>query len=68
MAASDLLLARDHRPHEDFVFNFAQPVEEIKSGFTEVWQAKTAMQELPLARLEKLVMEKYSLDSWNYRR
>ncbi len=59
---------RAGRPHETFVANLRAGADELKRPIAAEWGAKTTLSDLPVARIERLVAEKYGLESWNRRR
>jgi len=59
---------RAHRPHRAFLRNVAIPRPAVREALRNAW---TALQDLPLVPLEeirRLAHERYTLDSWTYRR
>jgi len=59
---------RQARPHGDFVMNLPATAESLRACLREMWNAKDADAAWPQARVETLVAEKYSDDSWHRRR
>lgn len=59
---------RSKRPHEDFVCNIPLSKEEIVSRLQSTWDGREKPGIYPVDETEKLVAEKYSLDSWTLRR
>lgn len=60
---------RDHREHDDFVTNLAVGNDRLKSVIAAAWNAEAAeLADSTRAMADRLVVEKYSLDSWNLSR
>lgn len=57
-------LARSHR---DFVTNLRVSPYQIKAALRHVWRAHRVLELLPQSRIETLVRELYSQDSWNFK-
>jgi lipoate-protein ligase A len=56
------------RVHEQFLTNLPIARSEIISRLQDSWKATQNLQDLPLDTMNKLVQEKYILDSWTRRR
>ena len=56
---------RLNRSHRDFLMNLKVPESAIKSALRQAWKAEPASAEVPYARLESLVREKYASEQWN---
>lgn len=60
---------RDRREHDDFVTNLSAGNDRLKSAIAEAWDAQPAsLADTTRAMADRLVGEKYSLDSWNLSR
>ena len=58
---------RAGRAHESFVTNLPLPREKMVHALRQAFAAQTELPELPRARMQQLVKEKYSLASWTAR-
>lgn len=56
---------RLNRSHRDFLMNLKVPESAIQSALRQAWKAEPAAAEVPYARLEALVREKYASEQWN---
>jgi lipoate---protein ligase len=56
---------RAGRSHKEFLLNLKLPPPDLKSALAAAWRADEAFGELPHARIEQLVREKYTTDEWN---
>lgn len=56
---------RAGRVHKDFVVNIKLAPEKIKESLGKIWKAESPLKEIPSVRIENLVQEKYSQESWN---
>ena len=56
------------RVHEQFLTNLPIARSEIVSRLQDSWKATQNLKDLPLDMMNKLVQEKYNLDSWIRRR
>ena len=56
---------RAQRPHRDFLTNLGVSATAVKGALRAAWNAGGTLAEVPQARIQRLVLEKYSLDSWN---
>ncbi len=59
---------RAGRPHQSFLTNLRLPPEQLREALAEAFGADAVERSWPAARVARLVAEKYSQDSWNYRR
>ena len=58
---------RANRSHQEFITNLNLPAEPVKTALAQEWQAHEALKNPPLAEIEKLAREKYSISDWNFR-
>lgn len=58
---------RANRSHRSFIRNLPLGREALELAFRRAWKAETALENVPMERVEKLVREKYALDAWNLR-
>ena len=56
---------RASRPHENFVTNLNLPAESVKTALAKIWNATEPSPALPIDDASRLVIEKYSTESWN---
>ncbi|QDU07882.1 biotin/lipoate A/B protein ligase family protein [Gimesia aquarii] len=59
---------RSGRDHLEFVINYPHSLPELKEAFIETWNATAPEPELPLDKINQLVVEKYATEKWNLRR
>lgn len=59
---------RSGRSHSDFLTNIPLTRIEIKERIKNGWACRETPQNLPIEETEKLVAEKYLLNSWTFRR
>lgn len=59
---------RGGRAHEDFLANLHIPYQAAAGALYSNWPIASKVNPLPLARIESLVRDKYSQDSWNLAR
>ncbi len=59
---------REGRGHRDFVANLPTTAQAMRSALIEAWQARQPRTDWPAERVESLVAEQYSQDTWNLRR
>jgi lipoate-protein ligase A len=58
---------RSGRSHRDFMTNLQLSSDLVKDAMRRVWDASTAMDELPLEKTRALVREKYGVSEWTAR-
>jgi lipoate---protein ligase len=58
---------RKGRAHRDFLTNLHAPVAAVKEAMKTAWGAEQELKDIPRARIEALVRERYSNDEWNLR-
>jgi lipoate---protein ligase len=56
---------RAKRSHKDFVVNIKLAPEKIKESLKTIWKAEKILKEVPRQKIEDLIQEKYSQESWN---
>lgn len=56
---------RGGRSHSSFVANLGIERAKIKKSLGEIWEAETGEMEIPRARIEQLIAEKYGRREWN---
>ncbi len=56
---------RQGRAHSSFVANVFASADAVKQAIREAWDACEPLECAPLDRIERLVREKYSQESWN---
>src|ERR1043166_927670 len=56
---------RRRRSHADFLMNLKVPAERIKEALRKAWSATESQTDIPLDRVQTLVLEKYSHVDWN---
>lgn len=59
---------RAGRTHADFLANLQIPYQAAASALYAKWPIASKVKSLPLARIQSLVRDKYSQDSWNLAR
>lgn len=59
---------RQHRSHSEFLANLPLERETLKTLLTHTWDSHDVLEEVPHARIERLVEEKYSRSTWTFRR
>jgi lipoate---protein ligase len=58
---------RRDRAHKDFLTNLNLPATAIKGAMKHAWHATETFAEIPGARIQQLVQEKYATDAWNFK-
>lgn len=58
---------RHGRPHREFLTNFPISRDLLKNTLRHSWSANTSFTEVPVEEIHRLVLEKYSKNSWNGR-
>jgi lipoate---protein ligase len=58
---------RKGRTHSEFLAALILPAQKIKEALCQAWDANATFTNLPHARIERLVEEKYSRREWNLR-
>jgi len=56
---------RRDRAHQDFLTNLHLPATAVKNAMKQIWNATTALDELPEKRIQQLLRDKYATDGWN---
>jgi lipoate---protein ligase len=56
---------RQHRPHSEFTTNLNLKSAQVRAGIRDSWQAVEEFSEVPFARMEALVRERYGRDEWS---
>lgn len=56
---------RQHRSHIEFVANLNVDSARVRRGLRQSWQARESFNEIPLARIDALVRERYGNASWS---
>jgi lipoate-protein ligase A len=56
---------RRNRPHREFLTNLNAPAHEVKESLKQAWHAVDEVPDIPRARIDGLVEQKYSRDEWN---
>jgi len=56
---------REQRAHEEFLTNLRLPAGELAAALRQVWQCEERLVDWPRAEVERLVDERYGLESWN---
>lgn len=59
---------RSGRDHLEFVVNYPSNLPDLKQAFVKTWNATESEPEIPLDRVNQLVVEKYATEKWNLRR
>jgi lipoate---protein ligase len=59
---------RAGRSHLDFVTNLKLAPQQVAEQLRKTWQAEAPFTDLPTDAVQRLVMERYSCDSWNRQR
>lgn len=59
---------RQQRAHDQFLTQIPASQQDLKSGLCQAWQVTQTMESIPEQRIEQLVRERYSQDSWNLKR
>ena len=59
---------RGGRSHRDFVTNLQLPLPAVAQELQRSWQTCSAFDAIPLDAVQRLVRERYALDSWNRQR
>lgn len=58
---------RDNRTHTDFITNLYIEPEEVKATMRQAWGVDKSSEEVPVARIQQLVQDKYSRDDWHWK-
>ena len=58
---------RKGRPHAEFLTTLNLPAARVKEALRRGWNANAPFTNLPSARIERLIEEKYSRREWNFR-
>ncbi|MGA2139123.1 MAG: lipoate--protein ligase family protein [Verrucomicrobiia bacterium] len=58
---------RRDRAHQDFLTNLHLPATAVKNAMKQIWNATTALDELPEKRIKQLLRDKYATDGWNFK-
>lgn len=58
---------REGRRHDQFLMNLPATSAEVRTSLAVQWQVGQSDPDLPLDLTQRLVREKYSCDSWNFR-
>jgi lipoate-protein ligase A len=56
---------RQHRSHSEFTTNLNVKAAQVRAGIRESWKAVEEFSEVPFARMESLVKERYGRDEWS---
>jgi lipoate-protein ligase A len=56
---------RQHRPHSEFTTNLNLKSAQVRACIRESWKAVEEFSEVPFARMEALVKERYGRDEWS---
>jgi lipoate-protein ligase A len=59
---------RAARAHREFITNIDLSREQLVGALAAAWPAAGELTEIPHARVERLVRERFSRDEWNYER
>jgi lipoate-protein ligase A len=59
---------RQGRSHSDFVTTISAAPSELKAALTLAWDARENLDDWPRGLTERLVKERYALESWNFAR
>lgn len=59
---------RSGRDHLEFIVNYPSNLLDLKQAFVKTWNATESEPEIPLDRVNQLVVEKYATEKWNLRR
>jgi len=58
---------RNNRSHTDFLTNLNLPAARLKNAMATVWNAAEEMRDCPEQEINRLAMEKYSTEKWNFK-
>ena len=58
---------RQGRAHRDFLRNIHLNGQEVRARLKEAWQAKDRFVDVPTARIDELVRQRYGHQDWTYR-
>lgn len=53
------------RSHSDFLMNLKVPAHQVKAALAKAWEAEAPLPEIPYARIDGLVRERYGREEWN---
>jgi lipoate---protein ligase len=56
---------RQHRPHSEFTTNLNLKPAQVRACIRDSWKAVEEFSEVPFARMEALVRERYGRDEWS---
>jgi lipoate-protein ligase A len=59
---------RAGRTHDEFVTNLSVTADSLRAAFSAAWGAGEMFNRWPQELTDRLVRERYCLDSWNFRR
>ena len=58
---------RASRSHGEFLTNLNLPVDKVKAALKKSWDAIEELKEFPKSEIQKLAVQKYSTDEWNFK-
>ena len=58
---------RASRSHDEFVTNLNLPADKVKTALKKSWNAIEKLKDFPKSEIQKLAMQKYSTDEWNFK-
>ena len=58
---------RASRSHDEFVTNLNLPADKVKTALKKSWNAIDELKDFPKSEIQKLAMQKYSTDEWNFK-
>lgn len=59
---------RAGRPHAAFMMNLEKESRGLRMAILDAWQARQGLPDIPAARVEALVRDRYARDEWVFRR
>jgi lipoate---protein ligase len=58
---------RANRNHDEFLTNLNLPADKVKAALKKSWNAIKELKDFPKSEIQKLAMQKYSTDEWNFK-
>ena len=55
------------RYHDDFLMNLNLATAQVKAALQQAWNATEKLKDFPRQEIQRLVMQKYSTDAWNFK-
>ena len=58
---------RASRNHDDFLINLNLPAAQVKAALQQPWNATEELKDFPRQEIQRLAVQKYSTDAWNFK-